>query len=134
MVFKDGYIAISPGNILGDSTGCAKLGDLEYAERVDDENSLEFLVGTRKFMTVEVDPQTYRLRLFLLPLPATFRRHQKRIFDYVLNSAQMSNSGPKVPFRYKHDSLSLYGDWPLQSGQIGKTIPGLDNPTTRFWM
>lgn len=47
MVFKDGYIAISPGNILVESTGCAKLGDLEYAERVDDENSLKFSVVCR---------------------------------------------------------------------------------------
>ncbi len=35
---------ISSGNILVDSTGCAKLGDLEYAKRVDDESAPEFRV------------------------------------------------------------------------------------------
>ncbi|PSS18944.1 hypothetical protein PHLCEN_2v3160 [Hermanssonia centrifuga] len=94
---------ISPGNILVDENGCAKLTDLEYAQRMDDTAREELRVGTPNFMAVEVDSQCYQylpLSRYCVGLESTQQDSDpERTTRLIAAAFNMERHGPLLPER-----------------------------------
>ncbi|PSR77010.1 hypothetical protein PHLCEN_2v8109 [Hermanssonia centrifuga] len=135
---------ISSANILIDNTGRAKLIDLEYAKKVDEECAKEMRVGTAKFMAAELILRRYQYRRMRTPeLMAHLPPKRNREEDYRLlfdtqslppiesppPAPRLPSPKPKPPFRYNaiHDFESL---WWLTTYYVFKMEAVVDRTST----